>query len=622
MKFILSLAFSLSLFLFCNPIKAQTIIHHSTEIEQNNSGKSFYIHHVQKGETLYAIAKAYEVAVDSIVKYNPGVNIKIEIGQRIRIPKNRTKVKVLVEKKPVAPEGFIYYQVKKGETLYRIMLNHQIKLDELKKYNENLSTNIRPGQWILIPTQEKRIADKAAARYDSVVFYTLKRRDNFYRLQKKFKVNQQQLEQLNPGLKTTGLQKGLKIIVPFIRRDISVPAYHPIALDTVVASDFEVMTEETKSINCHRIKFNRQVYKIGFMVPLFSNLEPEIRVESDYLIHDIDSYKSFRFIEFVEGAKLALDSLAKLGFKAEVYIWDTQASRAKVDSICKLPEFKNLDLLIGPFYSKNTAIVRKAADENNINLVDLFSKTYILADTLCQNFIVKSSEQTAYNALAKYIADSIPNYNISILHQGNDDELKRLAELKSALYNPQLGIDTNRIKVYTYQQKGLDKIIKSLDAQGENIIFNLVDNEARVANFIRQMNILKKDNAIMIMALDKYWSRYKTLELGYLNNLNYTFATDYFIDDYDTTAVTHFNEEFYQQYHRMPNKLAYLAYDISWYFGNALYYYGSNFATCLPAMKLKTLHSPIMMKRQRQGVYRNIKTNVIQYDNYHKLRKE
>jgi LysM repeat protein/ABC-type branched-subunit amino acid transport system substrate-binding protein len=58
---------------------------HSGVVEQKD-GKSYYIHTVKKGQTLYMISKAYGVEVNDIINENPEVRNGIKSEQKIRIP--------------------------------------------------------------------------------------------------------------------------------------------------------------------------------------------------------------------------------------------------------------------------------------------------------------------------------------------------------------------------------------------------------------------------------------------------------------------------------------------------------------------------------------------------------
>jgi hypothetical protein len=458
-------------------------------------------------------------------------------------------------------------------------------------------------------------------KYDSLETYTLKANDNYYRLEKRFKVNQQQLEQLNPQLKIDGLKKGLDIVVPHISDLQEIPQFEAVKIDSIPLVAPVQQTVKYTSGKCGAIDNNAQVYKIGILMPLFSSLNSEIRVESDYLIKNIDEYKSFRFIEFYQGVIIAIDSLQKLGLNAQVYVYDTEASPRKVDSIVKLPSFKALDIVIGPFYAKNVEIVRKAASINHIKVVDLFGTSFIQPDSATEHFAIRSSEAQGYLALAKYISDSLSNYRISIIHGGKTEEVQRLNYLKSALYSLYMHIDTAKISIYSYTDGGMTQLMNSVSGQYTNILFNLVDDEARVSNFLRQLHLKSKDKEIMVMALDKYWKNYTTIELNYLSDLKYTYSTDFYIDYSDSASIIPFEQKFYNEYARIPSELAYIGFDVSWYFASAMLQYGVNFSTCLPHFKIETMLNQYKFSLVRPGVYQNKSTNVIQCDNYQKFIK-
>ena len=97
-------------------------------------------HTVKKGETLYSIARYYEISLDDVLTLN---NIedpsRIQAGFVLKIPgKNSLHHKE--------------YIVEKGDTLYSIARKHNIDVDSLLQRNElEKNSIIRPGQNIRIP---------------------------------------------------------------------------------------------------------------------------------------------------------------------------------------------------------------------------------------------------------------------------------------------------------------------------------------------------------------------------------------------------------------------------------------------------------------------------------------
>ncbi len=629
MRNLLIIILSFSLMFISISISAQSVkIEPSTIKHQDKNGKYFYMHHVRKGETLYGISKAYKVPIDSITANNKDISNGIKIDQEIKIPIFSAKNIIRVGNIPtdtIAPKGFKYHIVKKGETLFRIAYNYQVSIDDLKKYNPKLSINIQPGDYILIPQPDLQKQVIAESKYDSLIDYKIGWFDNYYRLQRKFKLNKEQLEQLNPQLIKEGVRRGLIIKVPVLDKKDSIPEYKEIVLDTV---EMEVIHNDidTLPIDCKTMKYNSHVYKIGLMLPLYSNLEKDIKVNNAYRIKEIKEYPSFRFIEFYQGALLALDSLKNMGFKAELYVWDTRANTNTTDSICSLEAFQDLDMVIGPLFTKNVNIVRSYSKEYNIQLVDIFNKNNYSEDSMYQHFELRTTNYGRLNTISNYINDSLYKSQVYIIHEGRPSEIKALNELTISLSYPDTFIDSNRIHIFRYQDGGLKTIINSFKADHSYVIINLVQNEARISNFLRQINNKKskdirpkknKKNYEIIVVDPLYkWAKYKTLDIKYLNDLKYTYTTDYFIDYEDSMLIIPYNNKFYNTYKRVPSKLGYIGYDVFWFFGNALFDYGINYSMCIEHFTYKQMYNCFKMKRVNKSLYRNNTTNIIQYNNF------
>lgn len=95
------------------------------------------VHKIQKGDTLYSIARQYGVSVESIVALNaikdPG---KIIPGESLQIPHDDAKNE---------------YIVKKGDTLYSIARAHATTVDMIKTLNKLKTDSIMPGQVLSLP---------------------------------------------------------------------------------------------------------------------------------------------------------------------------------------------------------------------------------------------------------------------------------------------------------------------------------------------------------------------------------------------------------------------------------------------------------------------------------------
>ena len=88
---------------------------------------------VEKGDTLYSIAKKFDISVNKLKEFNELSTNLLNIGQKILIPIGEETT----------------YVVKSGDTLYKIAREFNISVDEIKQLN-NLTDNILSVGQILI----------------------------------------------------------------------------------------------------------------------------------------------------------------------------------------------------------------------------------------------------------------------------------------------------------------------------------------------------------------------------------------------------------------------------------------------------------------------------------------
>ncbi|MEM6734903.1 MAG: LysM peptidoglycan-binding domain-containing protein [Bacteroidota bacterium] len=115
----------------------------SLRLEKREEGM-FVIHEVEEEETLYSIARRYKSTIDAIIMYNQIVDNRIEIGQilEVLIPE---KTSLKSDEMLTSEDLEEFHIVKQNETLYSISKNYNIKIRDLKKWNELESNAISPG---------------------------------------------------------------------------------------------------------------------------------------------------------------------------------------------------------------------------------------------------------------------------------------------------------------------------------------------------------------------------------------------------------------------------------------------------------------------------------------------
>lgn len=166
----------------------QTLIIPTNTKKEEVSDYETYI--VKPNDTLYNIAKMYNVKVEDIKKVNNKSNDILSINEKLLIPKGV---------KNIENEDLIYI-VKKGDTLYKISKDYNISQSELMDYN-NLTNNILSiNQVIKIPN------------ISSINRYTVKEGDSLYSIAKKFNKSVNEIKSKN-NLTTNLLKIGQVLII-------------------------------------------------------------------------------------------------------------------------------------------------------------------------------------------------------------------------------------------------------------------------------------------------------------------------------------------------------------------------------------------------------------------------
>lgn len=100
-----------------------------------------FVHTVKAGETLFAIAKKYNIGVDELKRINKLVNNDLHIGQKLKL--NRTAVEAPEISTNELPAT---HKVEKGDTLYSLSRKYNVPVADLKKLNNLQSEVISVGQ--------------------------------------------------------------------------------------------------------------------------------------------------------------------------------------------------------------------------------------------------------------------------------------------------------------------------------------------------------------------------------------------------------------------------------------------------------------------------------------------
>ena len=90
-------------------------------------GKSYYLHTVQPGQTLFSLCKAYGVSLEEVKAMNDKKDDNLSLYEVLKIP--------FVESGVQQDNKYSWHRVERGETIYSIARRFKLKTKELLKYN-------------------------------------------------------------------------------------------------------------------------------------------------------------------------------------------------------------------------------------------------------------------------------------------------------------------------------------------------------------------------------------------------------------------------------------------------------------------------------------------------------
>lgn len=156
--------------------------------------ENYYI--VKSGDTLYGIARKYNMTVDELKRLNNLSSNALTINQRLLIKKDNSTGETIP-----STSNYDTYTVVRGDSLWSISKKYNTSVDNLININ-NLKTNaLSIGQKLLVPKQS------------GMKTYTVKSGDNLYAIARTYGTTVTELINLN-NLKTTTLSIGQVLQIP------------------------------------------------------------------------------------------------------------------------------------------------------------------------------------------------------------------------------------------------------------------------------------------------------------------------------------------------------------------------------------------------------------------------
>lgn len=495
-------------------------------------GENFYMHTVEKGQTLYSIAKAYQVTPDLIRQLNDKTDDTLSLMDVLKIPVVEEEAFVTMDK------TYFYYKAKKGETVYSIARKYDIKPKKLLKENKQYN--------------------KLALRIGDVVRLPLKELDRSVILQL------QKESQQTPDAPPAGTEEIHDMVVRPDLPSLDISTFFPAGQRVKVALLLPFFTEENQAAN-------------AFLTDTVQM--KDVRNKKAALLN-----KAEQFVFFYEGVLLALDSLKNRGYNLEMHVFDTYRDNARIYEIAHALDSIVPDVVIGPAYTTELKTLADTLVNKNIPLVYPFSSRI---EELCKhpNVIqVTPTPATLFDKMSEWITRQSKDANIISISMPHGDSADK--EVKEKLFAGARYImpDSN----FYHWEPLIDHKVElepKLIAGLENIIVFPATKETDVSKVLSVLASLSSKYKITLVGMPE-WVNFSTLEYEMYYKANVKIFTYSYIDNY-TTEAKGFTDAYRKYFHTEPHTLSNKAYDIALHFITLAARYGNNLLEHLTAQSEK-----------------------------------
>ena len=578
-------------------------------INNVQSGDIFY-HTVERGQTVYSIAKMYNVKVEDIYKLNIGSNDAIKAGEVLKIPQKKA-----VTKKEASPDSgpksgsddeFIFHTIQTGDTPYGLSRKYNVQGEDLFKANPGLSeSTFYAGKTIRIPTgvkknQSTEIVDSRGGGKE--IHYTVPAGETKYNICRTFKTSEKELLKLNPEL-AGGLRTGMVLRIPLRINERDLPK--EAEQDANEVNAMLKAKKEVKLVNA---------VKVALLLPLDTKNPNPTDFEKN-------------IIEYYEGMALAIDTLRRQDNFKEMEFFAYEIGEKGAQGVKKVLQengniLKNVDLIIGGGVSdEQIKLIADFAKANKIKYIVPISRNDEVLDNA---YIFQVNAQMTYLcANAAYAgANLFGKYNIIFLDTEDDSKQYVIDFVKE--FKQELRYRNISYKEATYNVDNFEDYIQSqLSTTKPNVIIptsESLDALNKIRTVLRSVAETKPEYRLSLFGYPDWQTKKYTKEcLEDFHILN-TYIFSHFFADNVNPNVVRFYDRYRNWYSKTPPmafpRYSMLGYDTGMFFLSAIRDIGVNFENNLSEVTYKSLQTGFNFERVNNwGGFINTNIYIIHYGN-------
>jgi LysM repeat protein/ABC-type branched-subunit amino acid transport system substrate-binding protein len=539
------------------------------------------IHIVETGQTVYGICKKYNVTMHALREANHLTSDTLTPGQKLRIP-SQSEFMVKPSEQKVE-----FYQVKKGDTKWRIATLYNITVSELDALNPELQGELQENQYIWVPSKEIEVKEEVKDSFQqeqdpSFIYHVVKEGEGLFRIAVLYSTTQEEIEKLNPEAVKL-LRPGMLLKIPGKKKDKFVT--HVVEKgDTFynLTRKYKVSEESLLLINPELkegLKLGTTIFikpigeaKNTFESPKFSN-NNELKVsflmpmmsDSTYAFGRNTNDSKLRTIvaDYYLGAKMAIEELEKKGIQIDFHVYDTKNDVEVIQNLLKQNSIQESDVIIGPFFFDKAEMVAEVLKDVPV-IVPLYSKKQ---ESNHQPNLIKTGidEKNTIDALGEYLVDYYKNQKIILISDFTVQNISDQQKLEKILKEHNVPFQNinptknakNESVLYINKTSLLGGIAKEKETWVVLMSENLSVNSEVISTY--GMN----NNGKIRLFTNIQMKKLENINFNHLADLKWTFPAVYF-DELNSKEIEAFKTKFREKNYAFPESFAFSGYDVTY----------------------------------------------------------
>lgn len=321
-------------------------------------GQVVYRYTVQKSEGLYRISKTFGCTQEELVKLNPKLQTEgLKYGQTILVPAKQE------ESKPASEVQYIKHVVQPKETFYALSKRYGVTADAIQAANPTLDpAKMQIGMQILIPTKNVTTAKQIKQPEEHAQNNVLPAKESIGKVTSVGMIHAAETVAEAKAEEKVAEAKAEEKVAEVEKADTTekVAGEEKVATtekaEEVAAAEEAVRTDSAVAAPA----VSAIPLRIAYLLPLQADA-PKRDATMD------------RFVDFYEGALLAIYEAQLNGQHFDIYTYDIQKSDISIQKVLNKGEMHNMDVIIGPAYPAQVSHAAMFAKQNHIPCVVPFT---------------------------------------------------------------------------------------------------------------------------------------------------------------------------------------------------------------------------------------------------------